>query len=223
MGDDALRVARKQAASIDPVGAAARVGADWHAGRGTFSLPFLGSAASITYPGFEVGIGGRAAPPHIAALLVYHLAISDGSVPSGEWISFAELPEASFYVTAFRGYTGARIAREFGPGAAGLMDAVDRVGGAGLPELADRAWLIPALPRVPVALLWWDADDEFEARAELLFDSSAAGHLTTDGCAVLGSWLTSALCSGLPDDATRDGRRGPDAPAPTPEDQRGRD
>ena len=194
MGDDALRVAREQAASIDPAEAAARVGADWDARRGEFSLRFLGSAASLTHPGFEVGIGGHAPPPHIAALLVYHLAISDGSMPSGEWISFAELPEASFYVTAFRGYTGARIAREFAPVGTRLESVVDGVGGTDLPGLADRAWLIPALPRVPIALLWWDADDEFDARAELLFDSSAAAHLTTDGCAVLGSWLTSTLC-----------------------------
>lgn len=194
MGDDALRVAREEAASIDPAAAAARVGAMWDPGRGELLLPFLGSRATVTYPGFEATIGGRASPPHIAALLVYHLAISDGSMPSGEWISFAELPEASFYVTAFRGYTGARIARDFAPLAAGLGDAADRVGGAALPGLGDRAWLMPALPRVPIALLWWDADDEFDARAELLFDSSAASHLTTDGCAVLGSWLTSALC-----------------------------
>jgi hypothetical protein len=194
MGDDALRVAREQAASIDPEEAARRVDAEWDSARSQFSLPFLGSVASITYPGFEVSIGERPSPPHIAALLVYHLATSDGSAPSGVWISFAELPEASFYVTAFRGYTGARIARDFAPAAAGLADAVDRVAGTDLPDLADRAWLIPALPRVPVALLWWDADDEFGARSELLFDSSAAGHFTTDGCAVLGSWLTSTLC-----------------------------
>ena len=194
MGDDALKAAREQAASIDPIEAAARVDAEWDPDRCEFSLPFMGSTACVTHPGFEVAIGGHASPPHIAALLVYHLAISDGSMSSGEWISFAELPEASFYVTAFRGYTGARIAREFAPVATGLEDAADRVGGEALPGLADRAWFIAALPRVPIALLWWDADAEFGARAELLFDSSAAHHLTTDGCAVLGSWLTSALC-----------------------------
>jgi hypothetical protein len=59
--------------------------------------------------------------------------------------------------------------------------------------MADRAWRIPALPRVPVALLWWDGDDEFDPRADLLFDATASHHLTTDGCAVLGSWITGTI------------------------------
>jgi len=193
MGGDALRVAREKAAGLDPAAIASRVGAEWDDGAHSLTFPFLGSAASITYPDYEVSIGANPAPPHIAALLVYHLAISDGSLPTGTWISFADLPEASFYVTAFRGYTAARIARHFAPGAAKLGGAVESVGGKNLPGLADRAWLIPALPRVPLALLWWDADDEFDARAELLFDSTASHHLETEGYAILGSWLTSAL------------------------------
>jgi hypothetical protein len=111
-------------------------------------------------------------------------------------MSFAELPEASFYVTAFNGYTGAQIARIFGPEGARLDAAAERIGATPLTGLADRAWNVPGLPRVPVALLWWDADDEFGARAQLLYDRTASAHLTTDGCAVLGSWLTSMLSRG---------------------------
>ena len=193
MGDDALRVAREKAAGLDPAAAASRIGAEWDEGGKRFVLPFLGRETSISHPSYEVTTSANPAPPHIAALLVYHLAISDGSVPKGPWISFADLPDASFYVTAFRGYTGTKIARQFAPRATKLGKAAESVGGESLPDLADRAWLIHALPRVPVALLWWDADDEFDARAELLFDVTASRHLTTDGCAVLGSWLTSML------------------------------
>ncbi len=193
MGDEALRVAREKAAGLEPVAAASRIGAQWDEEHHEFRLSFLGSEATLTYPAYEVAIGGRPAPPHIAALLVYHLALSVGTLPSGTWISFANLPDASFYVTAFRCYTGAQIARHFAHNAARLDTAARRLGGEGLQELSDRAWRIPALPRIPVTLLWWDADDEFCARAELLFDSTAPDHLPTDGCAVLGSWLTSLL------------------------------
>jgi hypothetical protein len=197
MGDDALRVARQKAADLDPAEAAACVDAVWDADTATFALPFLGGTATLTHPGFEVMIDDSPAPPHVAALLVYHLAISDGTPPAGEWMSFADLPEASFYVTAFNGYTGAQIARTFGPDGERLDDAVPRqIGGSPIEGVADRAWTIPALPRVPVALLWWDADEEFGARAQLLYDETASHHLTTDGCAVLGSWLTSVLSRG---------------------------
>ncbi|MDP2183166.1 MAG: DUF3786 domain-containing protein [Actinomycetota bacterium] len=193
MGDDALKVAREKAAGLEPAAAAARIGAEWDAAGLAFRLPFFGTLASVAYPAFEVFLGEAPSPPHVAALLVYYLALSDGSTPSGTWISFADLPDASFYVTAFRGYTSAQIVRRFAPQPEQLAAAAERLGAESLPGLADRAWRIPALPRVPVALLWWDADDEFGTRAELLFDSTASHHLTTDGCAILGSWLTSLL------------------------------
>lgn len=197
MSDDALRAARRAAAGLDPATAAVRTDAEWDETRCEFRLPFFGSVASVTYPAFEVMVDEHPVPPHIAALIVYHLAQSDGSLSAGPWVSFAELPDASFYATAFRGYASAQIARHFAttePEA--LAEAVQHVGGVPLIGLADRAWRIPALPRVPIALLWWDSDDEFEARAELLFDASASHHLTAEGCAILGSWLTSLLTRG---------------------------
>lgn len=194
---DALAAARATAAGLDPVGAASRVGAEWDDVALEFRLPCFGRVVSVTYPAYEVSIGDEAAPTHIAALVVYHLALSDGSLPTGTWISFADLPDGSFYVSAFRGYTGGPIVRCFSPDGRRLRHAVARLGGATLPGLADRAWRIPALPRMPLALLWWDADEEFEARAELLFASNAPHHLNTEGCAILGSWLTSLLVSAI--------------------------
>jgi hypothetical protein len=181
------------ARDLDPSAAAKRVGAEWSEADGALELPFLGGSARITHPAYEVTLGPGPAPPHVAALLVYHLAISDGTAPSGEWISFGDLPEASFYVQTFRGYTGAAISSNFGPEGARLDEAAARLGGRPLAGMGDRAWRIPALPRVPIALLWWNACEEFGARAELLFDETAAHHMTTDGCAVLGSWTTGML------------------------------
>ncbi len=193
MSNDALRAAREAAADLDPVAASLRVGADWDATRREFAFPFFGARATVTHPAYEVAADGRPLPPHIAALIVYHLAQSDGSLPVGKWISFAELPDGSFYATAFRGYASARIARQFAVRSEDLAQATERLCAEPLRGLADRAWLVPALPRVPIALLWWDADDEFGARAELLFDASVPHHLNTEGCAILGSWLTALL------------------------------
>lgn len=194
---DALGAARASAAGLDPAAAASRVGAEWDDVAPQFRLPSFGRVATVTYPAYEVFLGDEAAPAHIAALMVYHLALSDGSLPTGTWISFADLPDGSFYVSAFRGYTSGPIVRRFSPGGSELSHAATRLGATALPGLADRAWRVPALPRVPLALLWWDADEEFDARAELLFDSTAPRHLNTEGCAILGSWLTSLLVSAI--------------------------
>jgi hypothetical protein len=199
MSDDALRAARELAAGIDPVAAAARCGVSFHGdvGEGRFTVPFLGDAVAISYPELEFDPGGGL-PPHVRALLVYYLATSDGSAPLGNWRAFADLPNGLFYSRAFQGYTGDALVRSVGDRAHRLSEAVASLGGHALApdELAtnaDSAWVLPGLPRVPVVIVWWDADDEFPARAELLFDVTASSHLPVDGCAVLGSWLTYRL------------------------------
>ena len=205
MSDDALRAARERAANIDPAAAAVAIGADYSgdegggngdgAAGGRFSVRFLGSDVTISYPGFVVTPSAWGMPPHVMALLIYHLAICDGTPPSGEWVSFGDLPSGDFYVSAFRGYTGRVLAERFEADPNALGSAMLALGAKELPGYADRAWTIDALPRVPVAVLWWNADDEFSARADLLFDSTALHHLPLDGCAVLGSWLTALLVS----------------------------
>jgi hypothetical protein len=171
--------------------------ADPETDTGMLSLPFLGDDVEIRVPEFDFGADSTL-PPHVRALLIYHLAKSDGSVPTGDWCAFADLPNGRFYSRAFQGYTGDALVRRLHGTADGLSDTLALLGGrpASRDELttnADAAWVVDALPRVPVAVLWWDADDEFPARAELLFDRTASNHLPTDGCAVLGSWLTSRL------------------------------
>lgn len=159
---------------------------------GTLTVPFLGSDVSLAWPELEMSPPTQL-PDHVLALLLYYFAISDGTEPTGVDISFAQLPSGEFYVQAFRGYTTEPLARHYAASAAALVDAVEAMGGVPEASPADRAWRIPALPRVPLLLMWWDADDEFEARAELLFDETASHHLPTDGCAVLGSWLSAML------------------------------
>jgi hypothetical protein len=183
MAESALAAARERAAGMDPERQARAAGARFDApgtdsAVGRFTIPFLGADVAIAYPDFE---------------LAYYLALSDGTQPRGEWTSLGELEGGTFYVTAFRGYTGVALARRFGQGVEELERRVEVLGGQPVEGLGDRAWRVPALPRVPIALAWWDADDEFDAAADLLFDVTALDHLPLDGCAVLGSWLTSML------------------------------
>lgn len=194
MGSEALRVSRELAAGIDPVAKAAQVGARFEGtpSKGELEFGFLGSPVAVTWPDLECR-AAQPLPPHVEALLLYYIALSDGTQPSGRWVSFASLPDGAFYVSAFRGYTGNALVRAYASNPDLLGDAVTMVGGTSMPGVADRAWRVPALPRVPVALLWWDGDDEFEPRAELLFDDTVPHHLSIDGCAVLGSWLTATL------------------------------
>lgn len=156
-------------------------------------VAFLDATLRLEYPSLVFTQGSPAVPDHVLALVLLYFARSSGAMPTGRPISFAELPDGGFYVTAFRGYTAALLARRFGADPERLESAVRSIGGSQLEAHSDRAWRVQILPKVPVILQWWDGDDEFEPRAELLFDETAPSHLTTDGCAVAGSWLTTRL------------------------------
>ena len=54
-----------------------------------------------------------------------------------------------------------------------------KLGGERL-DYGDFSFRLFPFPRLPVVLIVWKADDEFPARAELLFDSSCKQHLSTD-------------------------------------------
>lgn len=195
MGSDALQAARLRAEGMDPEAAARAVGGryDGTAERGRITVEFLGSGISLALPSLEPHPESAPLPDHMVALIVYHLALSDGTEPTGRLISFAELPDAVFYARAFRGYTGETLARRFGNDGELLGRAALSLGGEPAADVADAAWRVPALPKVPVTVAWWSGDEEFGPRVDLFFDETAPRHLTTDGCAVLGSWLTSVL------------------------------
>lgn len=64
------------------------------------------------------------------------------------------------------------LAARHGADAEGFLDKGQSLGGT-LAQYADAAIELLPMPRVPVLLMLWLGDDEFPARADLLFDSSA--------------------------------------------------
>jgi hypothetical protein len=47
-------------------------------------------------------------------------------------------------------------------------------------RLADVAFRVWALPKIPIYYLFWEGDEEFEARLSILFDRSIEYHLSAD-------------------------------------------
>jgi hypothetical protein len=128
----------------------------------------------------------------IQALTCYYMATADGFPLEGCWISFAELPDGRFYNQAFQGYTGNKIAESIGNDIAKITEVSYRNNGTNL-GYGDVSFRFDALPRVPLALVYWRGDDDFSPSCKILFDSSVSHYLPTDVCAILGSILTRKL------------------------------
>jgi hypothetical protein len=59
--------------------------------------------------------------------------------------------------------------------------------------VGDAGYEFRVLPSVWLAVIYWAGDDEFPARAYVLFDAAAGNYLSTDGLAMLGSHLVNQL------------------------------
>ena len=197
----AWELARSEWAAADPARCAAQAGCGLSADG--VSVPFFGRPHLVTHPGGDVSAGG--APAHVAVsiLLLHYLLRADGTPPAGEWLAFRELPDGMFYAPSFAERAEAPLAKVFGASpSAGSEDGLEvfRVAAAaagGLPlDLADAAFAFQALPRLALAVLVWDGDEEFPAQASVVFDAAAGHYLPAEDLAGLGGLLARRLIGG---------------------------
>lgn len=161
---------------------------------GNLRLSFLGREYTISPDDFCVrsAVDRRDVSSFISSLILTYLAHADGTPPAGRWIGFRELPDGMFYVQAFQNYSGGRLVRELPDGLSAFQRAAQRLGGQAL-ALGNAAYAFEVLPRVWLAVVYWEGDDECPAQAQVLFDGNASHYLPTDGLAILGSQLVSLL------------------------------
>ena len=209
---DALVKARAEWAAADPPACAARAGCE--VASGGVTAPLFGAAHLVAHPDGEARAAGGPAsrgaaeqaataeygPAHVAVtvLLLHYLLTASGAPPVGSWAAYRELPGGLFYAASFAARAEAPLARAFGADAAGLeafRAAARRAGGEEL-ALADAAYSFAALPRVPVAVLVWQGDDELPGDARVLFDAGAEDYLPPEDLAGLGGQLSRRLVAG---------------------------
>lgn len=178
----------------DPHLLAAHTGAAYGDDESAFRLPVWEKEVLVSFPAFVArdAASGRPVDAFIRALLAYYFVTADGTPPAGRWISFSELPDGTFYAQAFQSYTGRELIRRFGNDVDAFSRAAEKCGGEPL-ALGDAAYVFRVLPRVVLAAVGWQGDDDFSPSYCLLFDAAVDHYLTTDACAVLGSALTRRL------------------------------
>lgn len=156
---------------------------------GELQVPFWGEVCTLTWPGLTGHDPlARTLTDFQLALLFYHLLTADGTAVSGRWVSFADLPYGRMYNTAFQGYSGDEVARDFGFDLEAFRRACLSTGGSE-GSLASACFHFQPLPRVPLMITYWLGDEDFPSTCKVLFDESASHYLPIDACAILGSML----------------------------------
>jgi hypothetical protein len=122
--------------------------------------------------------------------LLYYFNTCDGTLDSGRWIAFSELPGGRFYTQAFQGYTGKVVAQTFENDLEAFARVAESLAGKRIYLLGDLAYAFQVLPLVSLLVVYWQGDEEMQPTCQILFDATVSHHLPTDACAVLGSNLT---------------------------------
>jgi len=170
-----------------------RTGATFDNNKKIFSLTYFGQDYLIDFAGNVYKQGNcKEVSYNDHTLILQYLCSASGLPPRGKWLSFLELPYGALHNAPF--YTDALkpLAEAFGTRMDDFYRATKHLGGTPV-NMGDAGAIIPALPKLPLAVTIWSGDDEFPPRANILFDSVAPTHLTTAALWVLGVELAHKL------------------------------
>lgn len=160
-----------------------------------FRVVFLDRVYAIDFPGleFEDEAGSEKEVPIQEQILILHYMSATAPPPlTGNWISYREIPGASFYYSAFVRRAIDPLKNIFGQNAEGLLKAGKLLGGWKI-DTGDVGYEFRLLPNVPVRLILWAGDDEFPAAANILFDQNIGGILSPEDIAWLAGMLVYRL------------------------------
>ena len=91
-------------------------------------------------------------------------------VASGNLVAFRQVKIVYPFEAAYRRTIIFRLQELFAGKTEELRKACEALGGTLLPQ-GDVGYVLPVFPFLNIAVLFWDKDEEFEAQANMLFDS----------------------------------------------------
>jgi hypothetical protein len=125
-------------------------------------------------------------------ILLHYLLRADGTPLTGKWIAYQEIPGGLLYASVFGRRVTEPIVKKFGRSARSFAETGLHLGGRSA-GVGDASLIFQVLPRVPVQYVLWEGDDEFPAKAHLLFDASIDHYLSLEDIVVLGQMVTTRL------------------------------
>ncbi|RTZ96358.1 MAG: Fe-S cluster protein [Deltaproteobacteria bacterium] len=127
-----------------------------------------------------------------------HMAQGGSALPTGNWKGLEAIPNTISKMKSMKAHVEMPLLERFTGKPAQLESAAEAIGGedssAQFPT-ADVAMRFSVLPRLPVMLLFWDADpdDGFGAEIKLLFDETITEHLDVESIMFLSERIRQLL------------------------------
>jgi hypothetical protein len=158
-------------------------------------IPLFGGVHRVSDRGVRAPSGGQ--PIHsVSVVLCQYLLLCPDAAPAdgADWVTYKDFKDAGPFVDGFVNNSEKAICRAFAGRLDALREACGRIGGTdpSLEVSTQLAMRFEALPRIPLALLFNDEDEEFPADSTILFERRAEKYLDMECLAILG-WMLADL------------------------------
>jgi len=160
-----------------------------------FQIPFLNRTYMVTYPDFEftdIADNDAEVPIQEQVLILHYMSAMESIVPSGIWIAYREISGASFYFSAFVQRAIDPLKKVFGKNVSALMTAAEKINGKPI-DIGDAGFEFLVFPKIPLQMIIYEGDDEFEPEANILFDATAGAFLSPEDAAWLAGMVVYRL------------------------------
>lgn len=159
------------------------------------ALPLLG-VRHLIQVGEQVTIArdheNREVPLPNQVLLSHYLLNSKGEAPSGELITFRQVPDGHFYFDAFQRRARDPFLKAFGEQPELFQTCARMLAGEPV-DHGDVGMAFQVLPRIAIQLVLWTGDEEFPPEASVLFDANIVHYLPAEDIAYLSGSLVYTL------------------------------
>jgi hypothetical protein len=143
-----------------------------------------------------VDLSGEKPPLEICVVLCKYLLLCPEIIPTeDDWVCYRDLKNSGPLTVFFANDVEQSIADHFACGIDPLEKVCQNLGGFSIEEKYpyDLCVQIAALPRIPLFMLYNDADEEFPAKCSVLFERCSEKYLDCECLAILGALFVANL------------------------------
>ncbi len=186
-----LKVAREWLAQRGPLEIAEKTGIIYDKENSNFHFASLGTKVCIRYPDYEI-------TPNInewqQLVILHYMKLADGTPLTGKWMAMGEAKDGLIRGGDFDRRCENVIRQRLNQvSIEAFSEKCLNLGGRIIDSNADFTVQFDFLPRYPLLLKLWFADEEFPASGKLLLDASANHYLMIEDAVTAGQVLMEEL------------------------------
>jgi len=122
---------------------------------------------------------GSFSHPLFKLFILYYLLNVKPIDITNEWVSEKDLPSGAAFFRGPHTIPTHLITERYQNDTRSFNQKCKKLGGISI-NMADTSYRFDITPKIPVAILYWEGDEDFPPEAKLLFDKTICEHLTLD-------------------------------------------